>query len=100
MSVADRRRYIVVGAGVGGLLAARRLATAGHDVTVMEADDHPGGRVSRVTVDGLELDAGAESFATRGGHVAALLEELGLADRIVRPEARPAWVVTPEDAYP
>ncbi len=100
MNVADPRHYIVIGAGVAGLLAARRLAAAGHDVTVMEADDHPGGRISRVTVDGLQLDAGAESFATRGGHVATLLEELGLAGRIVRPEAKPAWVVTPDDAYP
>lgn len=66
----------------------------------MEADNHPGGRVSRVTVDGLDLDAGAESFATRGGHVAALATELGLADRIVGPERRPAWVVTPDAAYP
>ncbi|MDN4480034.1 protoporphyrinogen/coproporphyrinogen oxidase [Demequina muriae] len=98
--MAEQQRWIVVGGGVGGLLAARRLASAGHDVTVMEADDHPGGRISRVTVDGLALDAGAESFATRGGHVAALLSELGLAESIVFPERRPAWVVTSEAAYP
>ncbi|MFW7414463.1 protoporphyrinogen/coproporphyrinogen oxidase [Demequina sp. SO4-18] len=97
---AEPQRWIVVGGGVGGLLAARRLAAAGHDVTLMEADDHVGGRISRVTVDGLPLDAGAESFATRGGHVAALLSELGLADSIVHPERRPAWVVTPDAAYP
>ncbi|MFW2512154.1 protoporphyrinogen/coproporphyrinogen oxidase [Demequina sp. SO4-13] len=98
--MADPQRWIVVGAGIAGLLAARRLAVAGHDVTLMEADDRVGGRISTVTVDGLVLDAGAESFATRGGHVAALASELGLADRIVHPERRPAWVVTPDDAYP
>ena len=100
MSVAKPRSVTVVGAGVAGLLAARRLAATGHDVTVMEADDHVGGRVSRVRVDGFELDAGAESFATRGGHVAKLARELGLGARIVRPEPKPAWVVTPDDAYP
>lgn len=100
MSVAKTRTIIVVGAGVAGLLAARRLAASGHDVTVMEADDHVGGRVSRVRVDGFEFDAGAESFATRGGHVATLARELGLGARIVRPEPKPAWVVTPDDAYP
>lgn len=100
MSAAKPRTVIVVGAGVSGLLAARRLAATGHDVTVMEADDHVGGRVSRVRVDGFELDAGAESFATRGGHVATLARELGLGARIVRPEPKPAWVVTPDDAYP
>ncbi len=100
MSVAKNQKWIVVGAGVAGLLAARRLAAQGHDVTVMEADDHPGGRVSRVRVDGLELDAGAEAFATRGDHVENLAQELGLGDNIVRPEPKPAWVVTPDHAYP
>ena len=100
MNVAKARSVIVVGAGVAGLLAARRLAASGHDVTVMEADDHVGGRVSRVRVDGFEFDAGAESFATRGHHVATLVRELGLGARIVRPENKPAWVVTPDEAYP
>src|SRR5690554_6900457 len=99
MSVAKARKVIVVGAGVSGLLAARRLAVSGHDVTVMEADDHVGGRVSRVRVDGFQLDAGAESFATRGGHVRKLARELGLGSRLVQPEPKPAWVVTPDDAY-
>ncbi|WP_234988182.1 NAD(P)/FAD-dependent oxidoreductase [Demequina sp. NBRC 110056] len=100
MSVAEARRWVIVGAGPAGLLAARRLARAGHDVTVLESEDRVGGRVSRIDVDGLELDAGAESFATRGGHVATLVRELGLGERIVAPEPRPAWVVTPDDAYP
>lgn len=100
MSVADHQRWIVVGAGVAGLLAARRLARSGHHVTVMEASEVVGGRVSRVSVDGLELDAGADSFSTRGGFVEALARELGLGASIVRPEPQPTWVVAPERAYP
>jgi monoamine oxidase len=36
---------IVIGAGLAGLTAARDLAAAGCDVTVLEARDRAGGRV-------------------------------------------------------
>ena len=43
---------VVIGAGLAGLQCARRLAGAGVDVHVLEADDHVGGRVSTDVVDG------------------------------------------------
>lgn len=39
-------RIVVIGAGVGGLAAAARLAAGGHDVTVCEAADRVGGKLS------------------------------------------------------
>ena len=39
------RRVVVVGAGPGGLEAARVAAGRGHEVTVLEAADAPGGQV-------------------------------------------------------
>jgi uncharacterized protein with NAD-binding domain and iron-sulfur cluster len=36
---------IVVGAGLAGLAAAYELTLRGHDVTVLEAQSRPGGRV-------------------------------------------------------
>jgi len=88
----SRPPVIVVGAGVAGLVAARRLVLGGRDVVVLEASDRAGGQVARHTVGGLELDAGAESFATRGGTVADLADRLGLGDEIVRPADLPAWL--------
>ena len=51
-------RAIVVGAGLGGLSAAVRLAARGWDVTVYDKNDQPGGRMSTVTVDGYTWDVG------------------------------------------
>ena len=38
-------RVVVAGAGFAGLLAAYRVAQAGHEVVVLEARDRVGGRV-------------------------------------------------------
>ncbi|MDH6182258.1 oxygen-dependent protoporphyrinogen oxidase [Microbacteriaceae bacterium SG_E_30_P1] len=82
----------VVGGGIGGLVVARLLALAGRTVTLLEASDRLGGTVASHTVGGLQLDAGAESFATRGGTVRTLAAELGLGDRVVAPAALSAWL--------
>ena len=91
---------MVVGGGIAGLLAARRLAGDGHAVTLLERGDVLGGRVSSVEVAGVTLDAGAESFATRGDAVQRLCEELGLGDLVCEPTTSPAWVISPDRAYP
>lgn len=50
--------YIVVGAGLAGLVAARVLQQHGHTVTLYEASDGIGGRVRSDVVDGFVLDRG------------------------------------------
>ncbi|NRD26433.1 FAD-dependent oxidoreductase [Frigoribacterium sp. VKM Ac-2836] len=77
---------------MGGIVLARDLAAAGLRVVLFEASDRLGGEVSRHVVAGIALDAGAESFATRGGTVAGFATELGLGDDIVLPDPRGAWL--------
>ncbi|MEJ1923630.1 protoporphyrinogen/coproporphyrinogen oxidase [Microbacterium sp. KHB019] len=90
---AAHRHVVVIGGGIGGLVAARECAKVGMRVTLLEAADELGGAIRRADLDGVRVDAGAESYATRGGHVRGLLEELGLSDRIVTPNPAGAWLV-------
>lgn len=52
---------VVVGAGVGGLAAAARLAKLGHQVTVCERTDRPGGCLRAIETKGFRWDAGPTS---------------------------------------
>ncbi|MGQ0625679.1 MAG: protoporphyrinogen/coproporphyrinogen oxidase [Sporichthyaceae bacterium] len=71
------RRAAVVGAGIAGLTAAYRLEQAGWRTTVLEAADHPGGRVETIARDGFLLDTGATAIAARYPIFTALALELG-----------------------
>lgn len=51
-------RAIVIGSGFGGLAAAIRLQSAGHQVTLLEQRDRPGGRAYVYEQDGFTFDAG------------------------------------------
>jgi phytoene desaturase len=75
---------VVVGAGVGGLAAAARLASAGHRVTVCEQAEHVGGKLGLVERDGFRFDTGpslltmphvfADLFAATGARLTDVLE--------------------------
>ena len=51
-------RVVIVGAGLGGLACALRLARTGRQVTVLERADGPGGRMGQLAVDGYRFDTG------------------------------------------
>jgi phytoene desaturase len=51
-------RVVVVGAGLGGLSAALRLAGAGRDVVVCEREPDPGGRAGLLETGGYRFDTG------------------------------------------
>lgn len=52
----------IIGAGIGGIGAAIRLACKGHDVTVFEANTYVGGKLSSFLLGGYRFDAGPSLF--------------------------------------
>jgi protoporphyrinogen/coproporphyrinogen III oxidase len=72
-------RIIVIGAGVAGLVAARRLRKAGFTVRVLEAGEAPGGRVGERQARGIRFNAGARLVYAFSKPFNALLQEIGLA---------------------
>lgn len=88
------RRIVVVGAGVAGLAAARRLADAGHGVTVLEARDRLGGRLATDRSLGLPFDTGAAWIhGATGNPLVALAQRAGA--RTVRTDAGSRLVFRP-----
>jgi monoamine oxidase len=74
-------RTIIIGAGLAGMIAADKLKQAGHDVTLLEGQTRPGGRVQTLRTaftDGLYAEAGA-TFVP-GGHdlTLKLIRRLGI----------------------
>lgn len=51
-------KIAIIGAGLGGLAAACMLATKGHDVTVIEKNASPGGKINEVHAKGFRFDTG------------------------------------------
>jgi phytoene desaturase len=81
-------RVLIVGAGLGGLACAIRLAAAGREVTVLERTGQPGGRAGRLSLEGYEFDTGPtvltmpELLADLVGSVGENLDDWLTLDRL------------------
>jgi len=73
---------IVVGAGLGGLMAAAKLARKGRKVLVLEKKSLPGGTSYVFRRDGYSFPMGPLSFSFPG-RVRGFLGEAGITDEIV-----------------
>ncbi|MCY4062718.1 MAG: phytoene desaturase family protein [Chloroflexi bacterium] len=70
------KTVIVIGAGIGGLAAAIRLAQAGYDVTVLEKNPQVGGVVSAYHAGGCSWTIGPPAFSARR-QIEELFHDLG-----------------------
>jgi oxygen-dependent protoporphyrinogen oxidase len=81
-------RVAVIGGGVAGLSAGhglRRELGPDASVTVFEAADRIGGKVTGSPVGEVMVDEGAESLLTRRPEALDLVREIGLADQLEAP---------------
>ncbi|MGA9532070.1 MAG: phytoene desaturase family protein [Anaerolineales bacterium] len=58
-------KIAVIGSGMGGLAAALRLQHLGHQVTVFEKGERPGGRSNVIERDGFRVDTGPTILVMR-----------------------------------
>ncbi len=86
-----RKRILVAGAGVSGLVAARALAGA-HDVVLAEAEGTVGGKMRTVDFRGCPLDLGPDVFITRNPAAEQLCRELDLGEELIAPSTSRAAI--------
>ena len=60
------QKIVVIGAGMGGLCAAIRLAVAGMAVTLIESQSHAGGKMRSIPSVAGPIDAGPTVLTMRG----------------------------------
>lgn len=74
----DDKSVIVIGGGLGGLSAAISLKQYGYNVTVIEKNNHLGGKLNRLEQDGFGFDLGP-SLLTMPKIFSRLFEKSGLS---------------------
>lgn len=65
---------MIIGAGLAGLLAARKLAERGIRPVVLEKERQPGGRMTTHSIDGGLADVGAQFFTARTPEFQTLID--------------------------
>ena len=90
-------KAVIIGAGLGGLLAGAKLSKAGYEVEVFERLPFIGGRFANLDYKGFKLSTGALHMIPHGsrGPLAQLLRELGAKVNII--DSNPMAIIRKDD---
>ena len=84
--IQSKKKAVVIGSGLGGLLTAAQLLKDGWDVEVYERLALPGGRFANIEYKGYQMSTGALHMMPHGagGPLAIMLRELGAEFEVVQ----------------
>lgn len=90
-------KAVIIGAGLGGLLAGAKLIKAGYDVEIFERLPFIGGRFTNLPYKGFKLSTGALHMIPHGsrGPLAQMLKEVGAHVTII--DSKPMAVIRKEN---
>lgn len=112
-SAASSQRVAIVGAGMAGVVCARTLVQAGHEVALFEKNARCGGRMATLATPFGSFDAGAQYFTVRdarfelalatvsglsrpwSANAVRVLDAAGRVAAASLPTSEPHWVACP-----
>jgi oxygen-dependent protoporphyrinogen oxidase len=88
---------VIVGGGITGLSAAYFLLKRARErplkITLVEAENHLGGKIRTEHLNGFLIEGGPDAFLTQKPWAVQLCRELGLGDQLVAPKPRKTYVL-------
>ncbi|WP_188207071.1 protoporphyrinogen oxidase [Alkalibacillus aidingensis] len=92
----ERKQVVIIGGGITGLTAAYYLQTSdmNTEVTLVEKSDHLGGKIKTEKRDGFTIERGPDSFLERKTTAKQLVEDLGMADQLVRNSTGRSYILS------
>lgn len=93
------KSVIIIGSGLGGLVAGNLLAKKGHDVTIFESHSSPGGYVAGFRRKGFYFESGTLSFEASASIFKAM-KDIGVLDEIAFERQRIRWLSNKFDMIP
>ena len=102
LNQAGNQRVAIIGGGLSGLATAVQLhlLRADLDIALFEAADRCGGVIQTEVAAPFLIDHGADMFATNPPAAINLLEQIGVADRLIEPNQRGRGAMIVHDGKP